>query len=428
MKSISRRKFVKRGMACMGAVVAPPWLIPAAAWGKGNAAPPSERITLGGIGIGGMGRYDLGNFLTHDDVQVLAVCDVDGGRLSQAKRQVDDHYGNTDCAAYKDFREVLARDDIDAVLIATPDHWHAILSIEAAKAGKDMYCEKPISVTVAEGRAVVETMRRYGTVYQSGTQRRSIDCFRFAVDAARDGKVGNVHTLHTYLSYGQTCGIEAPQPVPKNFDYDRWLGPAPFEPYTAKRCHGSFRWIFDYSGGQLTDIGAHFNDLAQMGNASEFTGPVRYEGWADFPEEELFDTPVHYEVRCTYADGKVLIMHDLDPRTVKFEGDEGWISVDDSGKVSASPASLVKDSLPVQQDYRYMQAHQRNFLECIRTREPTIAPPEIAHRSTTICHIGNLCLRLGRTLEWDPDTERFLNDDEANRMLARSMRAPWRLG
>jgi predicted dehydrogenase len=327
---------------------------------------------------------------------------------------------------------VLARDDIDTVLIATPDHWHAILAIEAAKAGKDIYCEKPISLTIAEGRTVAETMRRYATVYQSGTQRRSIACFRFGVDIARSGMLGELQTLHCYYHNGPTCPPQPVQPVPEGFDYDRWLGPAPFEPYTRARCHGSFRWLYDYSGGQLTDLGAHFADLAQWAHGDEATSPTHFEGRAEFPQDGLFNTAVRFEVVATYPDGVKMVMHDetepgRGPRGNKFVGTNGWISVDDTGKVTASNDAIMRKLNAAQQGYAYMAGHHRDFLDAVRTRGRTIAPPEVAHRSTTTCHVANICLRLGRKLQWDPATERFIDDPEADRMLARAMRSPWRL-
>jgi hypothetical protein len=206
-----------------------------------------------------------------------------------------------------------------------------------------------------------------------------------------------------------------------------WLGPAPDAPYAKLRCHGSFRWIYDYSGGQLTDIGAHFNDLAQWGHNSELSGPIEYEGWAVFPREGLFNTAVHYGVTATYADGVRLVFHDYDPRAIKFEGDAGWISVDDFGTLKAEPRTILEQARVAQEDYAHWNPHHRNFLDCMRTRQQPIAPPEIAHRSTTICHIGNLALRLGRRLKWDPKSEEFIGDREANTMLAREMRDPWRL-
>ena len=325
------------------------------------------------------------------------------------------------------YREVLEQKNVDAVIIATPDHWHTVIAVAALRGGKDVYCEKPISVTIAEGRAVAEAVERYGIVYQSGTQRRCIPAFAYPVEVARSGRLGRIHTVHTCLGAGPSCGIEPPQPVPEGFDYDRWLGPAPAEPYTPRRCHGSFRWIFDYSGGKLTDIGAHFNDLAQWGIDMENTGPVEYDGSATFPEEGLWDTPMYYSVVCRYANGIRLVMHDVEPRSVRFEGEHGWISVDDSGLVLADPPSLLEGASFKQEQYDVMYGHQRNFLDCVRTRARPIANAEVAHRSSTVCHAANLCLRLGRKLYWDPVQEQFLNDDEANRMRSRAMRAPWHL-
>lgn len=427
MTKISRREFLRHTTAAVTTTVAIPYIIPSSALGADSATAPSEKITMGGIGVGGMGTYDLKNFLEENDVQVLAVCDVDAEHRNKARDLVNEKYNNRDCASYNDFYELLARDDIDTLMIATPDHWHALIALAGAKSGKDMYCEKPISLTIAEGRVVADTMKRYGIVYQSGTQRRSIRSFSFAVEIARSGKIGRLHTIHTNLSAGPSCGVEKPQPVPEGFDYDRWLGPAPYEPYTPKRCHGSFRWILDYSGGKLTDIGAHFNDLAQWGNDSELTGPIEYEGWAKFPKDGLFNTPTNFEVIATYSDGVNMIMNDKLPRAVKFVGDEGWVSVDDDGNVDARPKSILKLRKFQQHSYAYMKGHHRNFLDCVKTRAKTIAPPEVAHRSTTTCHIGNICLRLGRKVKWNPETERFINDPEANRMISRAMRSPWHM-
>lgn len=421
---MNRRQFLFRtGAAATAASVN---VITSSALGNRARAAASDRIVMGAIGVGGMGRHDLGNFLTHEDTQVVAVCDVDSSRLTFAKEMVDKHYENTDCAAYSDFHQLLARDDIDAVLIATPDHWHAYLSIAAAYARKDIYCEKPISLTISEGRIVANAMKELGRVYQSGTQRRSIPCFRYAVDAARAGKVGKIHTIKTYLEKGKEIGPQPEQEVPEGFDYEVWLGQAQWRPYTQKRCHTFFRWIYDYSGGQLTDIGAHFNDLAQWGNDSEMTGPISYEGTARFPKaDDLFNTPVDFQLTAKYAGGVTLEIHDKSPRSVTFVGDEGWISVNDDGVLDADPKSLLADFKGDTQTYSFMVPHQRNFLDAVKSRGATIAPPEVAHRSTTVCHAANICLRLGRKLEWDPAAERFKNDDEANSMLEREARVPW---
>lgn len=426
MDKIGRRGFLKGVVGAAGVSAGMPYLVPREAFGA------NERLTMGGIGFGGQGMHNLRSFLTFGDLRVLAVCDVDAGHRRRAKDEVDKAYGNTDCDSYNDFREVLGRGDIDTILIATPDHWHAILSVEAANAGKDVYCEKPISLTIEEGRVVADTMKRLGRVYQSGTQRRSNGCFRFAVDVARSGMLGKLHTLHCYYHNGPTCGPQPVQEVPAGFDYDMWLGPAPWEPYTKARCHGSFRWIYDYSGGQLTDLGAHFNDLAQWANDCQYTGPVEYEGWAEYPRDGLFNTPKTFEITATYADGVKMICHDetepgRGPRGNKFVGSDGWVSVDDTGKVTASSKEIMDRLNMAQRGYGFMTGHHQNFLDCVRARRECISNPEVSHRSVTTCHASNICLRLGRKLKWDPDKERFIGDDEANRMLGRGMRSPWRL-
>ncbi|NLT76439.1 MAG: gfo/Idh/MocA family oxidoreductase, partial [Planctomycetes bacterium] len=261
---------------------------------------------------------------------------------------------------------------------------------------------------------------------------RSNACFRFGVDIAQSGMLGRLQELHCYYHNGPTCPPQKPEPIPDGFDYDRWLGPAPYEPYTPRRCHSTFRWLYDYSGGQLTDLGAHFNDLAQWANGTQYSGPTEYEGWAEFPKEGLYNTPVRFGVVATYPNGVKMIIHDetepgRGPRGNKFVGTEGWVSTDDTGKVTASSEEILRKLSGSQRDYEYMMGHHRNFLDCVKTRAKTIAPPEVAHRSTTTCHIANICLRLGRKLTWDVEAERFVNDPEADRMMARAMRSPWRL-
>ncbi len=440
MTRTSRRRFLKQTGATLGALAIPS-VVPASALGGAGTVAPSERIVMGGIGLGGQGQRNMRNFISHTDVQWVAVCDVDTERRNQAKAIVDEDYGNTDCATTVDFRELLARRDIDAVLIATSDRWHSPLSIMAAQAGKDIYCEKPMSLTVAEGRALADTVKRYGTVYQCGTQRRSMRTFAFAVQLARSGKLGRLTTLHSYVRAGSACPTLPPQPVPAELNYDLWLGPAPYRPY-----HKSFVYEhaynnnFSYSGGMITDWGAHCNDLAQWANDSEHAGPVEFEGTAEFPRDGFGNVPTALHVEATYANGVKLLMHDKKERplwptdnselAVMFQGTEGWVYADDGGNVLAQPESLLEQQRFQRQtwmDAANWAGHHRNFLDCIKTRRAPIAPAEIAHRSVSTCHVANICLRLGRKLRWDPDTETCVDDAEANRLLARAMRSPWRL-
>ena len=443
MSKISRRGFLNHGARLGGTLAASvvvPYIVPSSVFGKNGSVPPSERIAMGGIGMGGQGTRDMRNFMTCEDVQFVAVCDADTQRLRQAKAVVDEHYGNESCATHGDFCELLARADIDAVLSATGERWHALTAIFAARAGKDIYCEKPMSLTIAEGRAVADTVDRYGIVYQCGTQRRSMQSFAFAVNVARNGMIGKLRTLHSYVRAGQSCGVLTPQPVPDGFDYEMWLGPTPFIPYNTDFVRNLWKNHFDYSGGMITDWGAHCNDLAQMAHGSDLTGPVEYEGTAKFPQSGFCNVPIALHVEARYADGVRLIMYDTKSPdiwpnmntelSVKFEGEEGWVYVDDGGNVDAEPKSLLQNRKFEKQqwtDAANWQGHHRNFLDCVKTRAATIAPAEVAHRSTTICHVANICLRLGRNVSWDPQAERFVNDPEADKMMSRPMRKPWRL-
>lgn len=440
MSSVSRRDFLKRSTAALTTAITVPFIVPSSVFGGNGSVPPSERIVMGGIGLGGQGTRDMQNFMTCADVQFVAVCDVDTSRRNKAKAIVDENYGNKDCTGYGDFRELLTRDDIDAVLSATGDRWHALTSIYAAKAGKDIYCEKPMSLTIAEGRAVADITKRYGTIYQCGTQRRSMRSFAFAVNTARSGKLGKLHTLHSYVQAGQSSGVLNPEPVPEGFDYEMWLGPTPYIPYNSSFVSHFWKFHFDYSGGMITDWGCHCNDLAQMANDSEMTAPIEYEGTAEFPKSGFCNVPIALHVEARYADSVKLIMYDKktpdiwpnmnSQLSIKFEGDGGWVYVDDGGNIDANPKSLLKNRKFEKQqwtDTANWEGHHRNFLDCVRSRARTIASAEIAHRSTTICHVSNICLRLGRTVRWDPQVEHFVNDPDADKMILRPMRSPWRL-
>ncbi len=424
--TLPRRGFLKS----VAAAAIAPMIVPASALGLDGTTAPSERITIGCIGVNSRGTDNMRAFLSHGDAQVVAVCDVDRRHRERARQMVEQRYQTTGCEAYNDFREVLGRSDIDAVMIGAPDHWHALMTIAACRAGKDVYCEKPLSKTVAEGRAVCEAVKRYGRVFQTGSQLRSVRNVRYACELARNGYIGDVHTIRTFLPPGQACPPQPAMPVPEDFDYDLWLGPAWEAPYTEKRCHFTFRYVSDYAGGSLTDLGAHDNDLAQWGNGTERSGPVEVEGHGEFPREGLFDNATHFQVNYRYANGvKLVCSTDANPQGtgVRFEGDKGWIYT--RWDIVTEPASLAKIALGPNDIHLYESTdHHRNFLDCVRTRAETITPAEVGHRSITIAHIGNIAMKLGRKLRWDPETERFPDDEEANRMLLSPMRPPWRLG
>jgi len=420
VKTASRREFLKSSFVT-AAAFAVPTIVPSSVFGA-NA--PSNRITIGSIGLGGMGTGNMKGFKGKSGSEVVALCDVDAGHLEGARQTA----GLDSKSCYNDFRDLLARDDVDAVVVATPDHWHVPASIAAVKAGKDVYCEKPLTLTIAEGRALADAVKRYGRVLQTGSQQRSGSEFRNACELVRNGRIGKLHTIKVEIhGNNKTCPPSwEVEPVPEGFDYDMWLGPAPWEPYTKQRCHYEFRFILDYSGGQMTNWGAHYLDIAQWGNDADETGPVEIEGKGEFPESGLFTTATKAEVTYTYANGVKLLLTTGGGNT-RFEGSDGWIFVT-RGKIDAEPKSLLKGKIGADEIKLYnSRDHKQNFLDCIRSRKDPIASAEIGHRSSTVCHLGNIAMLLGRKVKWDPKEERFINDSAADSMIGRSMRSPWRL-
>ncbi|MBN1844564.1 MAG: Gfo/Idh/MocA family oxidoreductase [Sedimentisphaerales bacterium] len=429
----NRRQFLRRSAAATAAaagLTAFPYVVPSAALGRAGTVAPSERITLAAIGNGPRCRHVMDHFMIFDDVRFLAVCDARQERREQAKAVIDAKYQNRDCTLYADIHEVLSREDIDAVLLATGDRMHAVGSILAAQAGKDVYSEKPMSLTIEEGRALVDTTKRYGTVYQCGHQRRSVDSYRFQVEVANNGLIGKVHTVIAQVWESPVVAPQEPQPVPAGFDYDAWLGPTPHHPYTPNRVNVWYAF-WDTSGGVLIAMGCHYTDIAQWGLNQDDSGPVRYEGRASYAADSMADTPITCNVRCTYANGVNLILQQTGAfadRFIRFVGTDGWIQVDDeTNVVTAEPKSILKTRGISARGWAQTGDHVRNFLDCIKTRRETVCPPEKSHRATTVCHVANIGLRLGRPVQWDPARERFVNDPEADRMLSRAMRPPWHL-
>jgi predicted dehydrogenase len=419
---LTRREFLNKSLRTAGAVgvgAALPAFIPARALGADGVA-PSDKIGMGFIGVGGMGSGHLGAFLGNPQVKVLAVCDVYGPHRSRAQVVAE-------CAAYSDYRELLERDDIDAVLIATPDHWHALTSIHACEAGKDVYCEKPLSLTIEDGRAMVEAVRRYGRVFQTGSQQRSEENFRFACELVRSGRIGKLHTVRVGIGGGPTSGWEPNTDPPPELDWNMWLGPAPWAPYNPQRCIYNFRWFWDYSGGKMTDWGAHHNDIAQWGMGTERTGPIRITpAKYTFPADGLYETATSFEIIYEYANGVTLITAS-DGHGIRFEGPDGWVHVD-RGFLETSPKELMQEQLGPGDVHLYRSpGHHEDWLNCIRTRQRPICDVEIGYKSIVVCHLGNIAIRTGRALRWDPASERFVGDDEANRWISKPYRAPWHL-
>lgn len=437
---ISRREFIKKTLATASALAFPSF-IPASAFG--NAA-PSHRITLGCIGVGRMGQADLRDFLGFDEVQVLAVCDVDRKRALEAQQLVEAHYraratngSYKGCAIYRDFREVLARTDIDAVAIVTPDHWHGLIAIAAAQAGKDIFVEKPLTFTIHEGCVLRDTVARYGCVSQIGSQQRSEANFRFACELVRNGHIGALHTVRVGLPLDPTTRALEIMPVPAELDYEMWLGPAPWQPYSEKRVHpradyGRPGWMCctDYCHGMISNWGAHHLDIAQWGMGTEWSGPTRVKAHTTFPADGMWEVHGAFRVEYEYAHGVKLICASTTEHKpgVVFEGSAGWVHVD-RGALATQPSNLLHAVIGPNETHLYQSNnHKQNFLECIKSRAQTITPIALGHRSNTLCNLGDLAMRLGRELRWDAAQECFHDDEEANRMLQRPLRSPWHLG
>jgi predicted dehydrogenase len=382
------------------------------------------------MGIGARARYILPNFLAFADAQFVAISDSREDRRVSGKEFIDAHYRNKDCQVYSDFRELLAHPDLDAVLVATGNRWHGLGSIQAARAGKDVYSEKPVTLTIGEGRQLVETFRRFGGIYQAGTQRRSTESYRFAADIVRQGKIGRVRTVEMQVWTGPAIPHGKPEPVPKGWDYDMWLGQAPWRPFTPARVY-NWPYFWDTAEGVMTDMGCHYTDQLQWALQRDDTGPIEFEAKGQFPDPGKFcsDTPITATAWCRYADGVVGLMYQrnrFQDRYLRFIGEEGWVQVDDeTDEVTAQPRSLLGLKAAGGKSWADASAHIRNFFDSIRSRRPTLCHPEVAHRAMTICQAWTIALRVGRKLRWDPVTERF-DLEEANRMLSREPRAPWR--
>jgi predicted dehydrogenase len=371
--------------------------------------------------------------------QMVAVCDVKRAARDKARQAVDAFYGKPGCAAYNDFRELLDRTDIDAVNIATLDTWHVLHAISAVRAGKDVYVEKPLGMSIDEIKVLRRAVHRYGRVFQFGTQQRSSQEFRRACELVRNGRIGRLHTIKVGVHAGaaERSGLKTykPEPVPEGFDYDMWLGPAPWAPYTiARLTYPHWFHISDYSLGYVSGWGIHHIDIAQWGNGTELTGPIEVEGTARFPDDDaLCDNPLSWDTRMKYANGVDLIFTGEGPgfagvrHGITFEGTNGWVWVNRGG-LEAEPKSLLREQFgPDEVRLPVSRSHQENFLQCVRSRQATICNIDVAVRSDTVCQLAWCTFQLQRKLRWDPEKEEFVGDADANRKLTRSLRAPWRL-
>lgn len=443
----TRRRFLKQSLAVTAPIVI--------GSRSTSAAAPSNRINVGFIGTGNQGMGLLKRFLAADLGNVLAVCDVNEGSYGYkeeshfygrepAKKMVDESVAkqrkrgaSNDCAAYADFRDVLARKDIDAVVIVVPDHWHRVITVMAAEAGKDVYCEKPLTFSVADGRAMVDAVRKHDRILQTGSHERSNPVSRFVCEAARAGRLGKLTRIVTKVGYNNKVGPGPgwqPMPVPNTLDYRTWLGPAPDRPYHDDRCLYRFRFHYDYSGGQITNFGAHCNDMAHWGMGLDTGGPTEIECLdAKFlPAGSLFNTATETSFRCRYENGVELIC-ESGPEMVqtRFEGTNGWIQTGYKGTTASDESLLVGlPEKPNGTDDPH-SAHMANFIDCVMSRSEPRAPVEVGHASAVLCHIANAVIRRfpetgpGEVVQWDAANERFVDNDAANRMLERDQRDPW---
>lgn len=432
---ISRRKF----LATTGLALATPTILPSCVARKGVRPTPSERITLGVVGWGMQGPPNTEAFLNLKDVQVVAACDLDKEHLKEARTTINDFYGNKDCKMYHDYRDLMERSDIDAVMLAVPDNWHVLTSVEAARNGKHIYGEKPLARTIAEQQAIVKAVQQAGVTWQTGSWQRSTANFHKAAEIVRNGMIGKVTRVEVGLPSGhndfaKTKDHMTPSKPPRELDYDFWIGPATMEPYIKGRVHMNWRWNYNIGGGQLLDWVGHHCDIAHWGLGFDAVGPVSVEGHGEFPPPDaVWNTATDYRVDLTYPGDFPMVIsggHDDIKRGVKWIGTDGWVFVSRKG-FEASNESWRDDFKRLPEEYRKTKLilsvnHQKNFIESIKSRKPTVTPVEVAHNSTIPGHLGLISMLTGRKIHWDHSSETIVNDIGASELLTRPYRKPWK--
>ncbi len=458
--SLTRRHFLEQTGGLALAAAAFPSFVPASALGREGNTAPSERVVVAAIGVGPQGLGDMGNFLAQADAQVVAVCDTKADQLEQARQAVNGHYQNQDCAAVGDLLEVTARKDINACLIATPNHWHVLAALEAVRAGKDVYVEKPLGLSLTEDWTLRQEVHRCGRVFQFGTQQRSSRLFRLACELVRNGRIGKLKHINVWAPGSAPGGSTQVVPVPKGLNYDRWLGPAPFRPHTQDLCTAdgvkkTWWFISDFALGFIAGWGIHPIDIALWGGGDLLNGPVEIQGRGTFHAEGACDTATVWNVGMKFASGVTLQYvgvpnggnadrptpdpwfqadewrqryHRISSHGTAFEGAEGWVHVDREG-IHLQPESLIDEKEEAfATQLKKSSNHVRDFLDCVKSRAQTICPIDESVRGNALCHLSDIAIRLNRKVVWDLSKECFLEDEEANlRLRARKMRPPWHL-
>ncbi len=429
---ISRRGFLKANAGFLMA----PLFVPPKSFGS------NDRVNVGMIGMGRQAVYvNMKQFLAMPEVQLVAVCDVDRWRLENAKKSIEDAYAKkkgyadySGCQTFEDWRELLESDAMDAVMISTPDHWHVPMALRAVKAGKDVSCEKPLTLSIAEGRMLADAVKKHERVFRTDSEFRSLRVFHRAVELVVNGRIGEIKTIRTGVPGSDTgCEPQPIMPVPEELNYEMWVGPAPMHPYTQKRVHppkaytrpGWMR-VRETCEGMITNWGAHLNDIAQWGNGTERTGPVEVEAEGEYPKTKgLWNVLTRFEVYYRFANG-VDMYYITDRPYVRFEGTEGWIQAEYGGRnLTASSETILNSEIKDDEIHYPLKSDKQDFIDAVRNRGNTLEDAEVGHRTTSLCQLGHIALQIGKRLSWDPSTEVFTNHAEANDLLYRPLRAPW---
>lgn len=439
-KSMTRRNLLQYGAGALAGTS----FLPRIGLATDTRPAPSERITVGMIGVGRQCHYfNLGQYLDAPDVQVVAVCDVDRQRTELARQRVNEHYAKNKrdgvykgCDTYGDFRDLLARRDIDAVMISTPDHWHVPMSLLAVQAGKDVCCEKPLTRCIREGRILADAVKKHKRIFRTDSEFRSLEFFHRACELVRNGRLGKLKAITVGVPFDDFKEPPHPDmPVPEGLDYEMWLGPAPLATYTENRVHKPNSWDrpgwmrnLDYCDGMVANWGTHLLDIAQWGHDSDRTGPVEIEGTGQYPpKDNLWNVLYKFDIKYRYADGLPL-HYVIDQPFVRFEGEDGRLQADYIGqKLTAEPADILQSEIGPDEIHLPLKHEKRDFIDAVKTRGQTLEDAEVGHRTTSMCHLGQIAVRLGRKLRWDPQKEHFENDLEADQFLSRDLRGPWTL-